>query len=239
MVPTNELKVPSTLLALATNIRTYKDAKPQRYIRSRHNSSCTVFWVSSFHLSINIVVLYQFTVPGHVYRKLHIQSWSVRSLGRKKGSRLQLCFWVVSDVPEQKGMDLWKQMSSSKCSFTCICGIFLPLNPSTTTVYARSAFYPSLRFTLSLQSAFYTQSAFYPWSAVCSPQFAVCILHWPFTVFKSLVCSSHHNSHVNSLRKTSMSFFSSCTSGEFYPEGLCVCSCKVPNRVPCQEEYNS
>ena len=25
-----------------------------------------------------------------------------------------------------------------------------------------SAFYPSLRFTLSLQSAFYTQSAFYP-----------------------------------------------------------------------------
>ena len=35
-----------------------------------------------------------------------------------------------------------------------------------------SAFYPSLRFTLSLQSAFYTQSAFYPWSAVCSPQSA-------------------------------------------------------------------
>ena len=62
-------------------------------------------------------------------------------------------------------------MSSSKCSFTSICGIFLPLNPSTTTVYARSAFYPSLRFTLSLLSAFYTvfilllvrspQSAFY------------------------------------------------------------------------------
>ena len=37
----------------------------------------------------------------------------------------------------------------------------------------------SLRFTLSLQSAFYTQSAFYPWSAVCSPQSAVCVLHWP------------------------------------------------------------
>ena len=56
-------------------------------------------------------------------------------------------------------------MSSSKCSFTCICGIFLPLNPSTSTVYARSAFYPSLRFTLSLQSAFY------PWSTVCSLRF--------------------------------------------------------------------
>ena len=33
-------------------------------------------------------------------------------------------------------------------------------------------FAPSLRFTLSLQSAFYTQSAVYPWSAVC-------VLHWP------------------------------------------------------------
>ena len=84
----------------------------------------------------------------------------------KKGSRVRLCFRVVDDVPEKKGIDLWKQMSSSKCSFTCICGIFLPLHPSTTTVYAWSAFYPSLRFTLSLQSAFYTQSAFYPWSAV-------------------------------------------------------------------------
>ena len=40
-----------------------------------------------------------------------------------------------------------------------------------------SAFYPSLRFTLSLQSAFYTQSTFYPWSAVCSLQSAVFILH--------------------------------------------------------------
>ena len=36
-----------------------------------------------------------------------------------------------------------------------------------------SAFYPSLHFTLSLQSAFYTQSAFYPWSAVCSLRFTL------------------------------------------------------------------
>ena len=149
------------------------------YSRFYRHSSCTVFWVSSFHLSVNIVVLYQFTVPGHAYRKLCIKNWSVKSLGWKKGSRFLLCFRVVDDVPEKKGMDLWKQMSSNKCSFTGICGIFLPLNPSTTTVYARSAFYPSLRFTLSLQSAFYTQSAFYPWSAVCSLQSAVCVLHWP------------------------------------------------------------
>ena len=96
----------------------------------------------------------------------------MKSLVRqKKGSRLRLCFRVVDDVPE-KGTDLWKQMSSSKCSFKCVCGVFSPLHPSTPLVYARSAFYPSPRFTLSLQSAFYTQSAIYPWPAVCSPQSA-------------------------------------------------------------------
>ena len=95
-------------------------------------------------------------IHGHVYRKLKPDV----SRTEKEDSRLRLCFRVADDVPEKKGMDLSKQMSSSKCSFTCICGIFLPFYPSTTTVYARSAFYPSLRFTLSLQSAFYTQSAF-------------------------------------------------------------------------------
>ena len=123
----------------------------------RHNSFCTVFWVSSFYLSVNIV-LYQFTVTC-------IENWSVRSLGQwimeskvylliiharteKKSSRLRLCFWVVDEVPEKNE---WicesRYMSSSKCLFTCI---YLSLNPSATTVYARSAFYPSLRFTLSL-----------------------------------------------------------------------------------------
>ena len=38
-----------------------------------------------------------------------------------------------------------------------------------------SAFYPSLRFTLSLQSAFY------PWSAVCSLQSAVRSLRFTLT----------------------------------------------------------
>ena len=60
-----------------------------------------------------------------------------------------------------------------------------PFHAITTKVYTRSAFYPSLRFTLSLQSAFYTQSAFYPWSAVCSPQSVVCVLHW--TTKKGLI----------------------------------------------------
>ena len=52
-------------------------------------------------------------------------------------------------------------------------GIDWCIDPSTTTVYARSEFYPGLRFTLSLQSAFYTQSALYPWSAVCSLRFTL------------------------------------------------------------------
>ena len=43
-----------------------------------------------------------------------------------------------------------------------------------------SAFYPSLRFTLSLQSAFDTQSAFTP-----GPQSAVCVLHWPIEQFST------------------------------------------------------
>ena len=61
-----------------------------------------------------------------------------------------------------------------KCvRFHVFAGFFLPLNPSTTTVYARSAFYPSLHFTLSLLSAFNTQSAFYPRSAVRSLRFTL------------------------------------------------------------------
>ena len=49
-----------------------------------------------------------------------------------------------------------------------------------------SAFYPGLRFTLSLQSAFYTQSAFYPWSAVCSPQSAFYTDRYPYTAAATL-----------------------------------------------------
>ena len=147
------------------------------------NSFCTVFWVSSFYLSVNIVVLYTCCTNSlsRVSKTSCLKLKREVSRTEKKGSRLRLCFRVGYDVPKKKGMDLWKQMSSSTCSFRCIREIFLPLklNPPTTSVYARSAFYPGLRFTLSLQSAFYTQSAFYAWSAVCSPQSAVCVLHWP------------------------------------------------------------
>ena len=95
----------------------------------RHNSFCTVFWVSRFYLSVNIV-LYQFIVTC-------IENWSVRSRTMdnrklslsinypcsdgKKGSRLRFCFWVVDEVPEKNE---WicesRYMSSRKCLFTCI-----------------------------------------------------------------------------------------------------------------------
>ena len=125
------------------------------------NSLRTVFWVSSFYLSVNIV-LYQFTVTC-------IEDWSMRSLGKwiieskfyllsmrgrkKKGSRLRLCFWVVHEVPEKNEWNCEsRDMSSSIKVFVYMysAGLYLPLNPSATTVYTRSAFYPSLRFTLSL-----------------------------------------------------------------------------------------
>ena len=130
-----------------------------------HNSSCTVFWVSSFYLSINIVVLYQFTVTWIENFVSKVEAWGLSD--GKKGSRLRLCFRVVDDVPEKKGMDLRKRMSSSKCSFTCICGIFFALEPfhdyslCSVCILPQPAFYsqsavcilPPVR---SLQSAFYT-----------------------------------------------------------------------------------
>ena len=87
------------------------------------------------------------------------------SLGLLDGKKVKDCdyqyvFASSTTFQSEEGMDLGKEMSS-KCSFTCICRIVLPLNPSATTVYARSAFYPNLRFTLRPQSAFYTDRIFY------------------------------------------------------------------------------
>ena len=89
------------------------------------------------------------------------------------GKKVQECDYVFGSSTTFQRRKEW--ICESRCRQVSVRlyafeGFFLPLNPSTTTVYACSAFNPSLRFTLSLQSAFYTQSAFYPWSAVCSPQ---------------------------------------------------------------------
>ena len=64
-------------------------------------------------------------------------------LGRRQRSREESPEWICESRCRQVSVRL----------HVCICGIFWPLNLSTATVYARSAFYPSLHFTLSLQSA--------------------------------------------------------------------------------------
>ena len=141
-----------------------------------HNTTCI--------LEIGQCKMQTVTCIGNFLFK--VEAWGLSE--GEKGSRLWLCYWVINDIPERKGMDLWKPMLSSKCSFTCICRFCFALNPSTTTVYARSAFYPSLRFTLSLQSAFYP---------------TVDVLHWPFLkYFKSWwFCQFHSKIHWICLKK--------------------------------------
>ena len=149
----------------------------------RHNSFCTVQCILGQQLLFKRKHRSVVPIHGHVHRKLRSLTW-----GLSDGKKVQVCDYVVFESSTTfQGRKEWickgsicRQVSgSSKCLFTCICQILLPLNPFATTVYAWSSFYPSLRFTLSLQSAFYTQSAFYPWTAVCSLQSAVCVLHWP------------------------------------------------------------
>ena len=98
----------------------------------------------------------------------------MKSLGRKK--KVQECDYVFGSSTTFQRRKEW--ICESRCRQVSVrlrvfARFFLPLNTSTTTVYAWSAFYPSLRFTLSLQSAFYTQFAFYPWSAVRSLRFTL------------------------------------------------------------------
>ena len=142
----------------------------------RHNSSCTIFWVSSFHLSVNNVVWDAGVVPIHgpwsrISKTSHLKLKREVSRTEKKRLKIAIMFSGRRRRSREKRNGFVKADVVKKCSFTCTCGIFLPLNPSTNTVYARYAFYPSLRCTLSLQSAFY------PWSAVCGPQSAVYVLH--------------------------------------------------------------
>ena len=126
----------------------------------RHNSSCTVFWVISFYLSIHVVVLYQFAVTRIEKLASKVDAWGLSV--EKKTFKVAIMFLGSSTTFQRRK----EWICESRCLQVSVrlhafAGVFfLPLNPSTTSVYARSAFYPSLRFTLSLQSAFYTQSAF-------------------------------------------------------------------------------
>ena len=125
------------------------------------NSFRTVFWVSSFYLSVNIV-LYQFTVTC-------TENWSMRSLGQwiienkvyllsMLGQRKKVhdCDYVFgSSTKFQRRMNGFVKADIRSSSIKVFvhmyfAGLYLPVNPSATTVYTRSAFYPSQRFTLSL-----------------------------------------------------------------------------------------
>ena len=101
-------------------------------------------------------------IHGHVYRKLELEVsrtmdieskvYLLSMLGRK--NKVQDCDYLFgSSTKFQRGMTGFvKAVYVLKWVFVDVyfAGFYLPLNPSATTVYARSAFYPSLRFTLSL-----------------------------------------------------------------------------------------
>ena len=65
-----------------------------------HNSFFTVFWVSSFFLSVNIMVLYQFMVTCMKNFASKVEAW-----GLSDGKRF------IDDVLEKKGMDF----NESRC----------------------------------------------------------------------------------------------------------------------------
>ena len=80
-------------------------------------------------------------LKGEVSRtEKKVQDCDYMFLGRRQRSREESPEWICESRCRQVSVRL----------HVCICGIFWPLNLSTTTVYARSAFYPSLHFTLSL-----------------------------------------------------------------------------------------
>ena len=102
-------------------------------------------------LSVKILVLYQFTVACIENFASKVEAWGL-SDGKKR-------FKIAIMFSGRR-----RRCREERNGFLKAYGVIA--HPSTTTVYAWSAFYPSLRFIFSLQSKFYTQSAFCPWSAV-------------------------------------------------------------------------
>ena len=126
----------------------------------RHNSFCTVFWVSSFYLSVNIV-LYQFTVTC-------IENWSVRSLGQwiieskvylliilaRTEKKVQDCDYVFgSSTKFQRRMNGFVKADICRQVSVCLhvfCRILFALKPFRDYSLCSVRILPSLRFTLSL-----------------------------------------------------------------------------------------
>ena len=134
----------------------------------RHNSFCTVLSVSSFYLSVNIV-LYQFTVTC-------IENWGVGSLGQwiieskvyllsmlGRGKKVQDCDCVFgSSTKFQRRMngfviaDICRQVS---VCLHVVCGILFALKPFRD--------YSSCSVCTSPQPAFYSQSVVFILHSVC------------------------------------------------------------------------
>ena len=78
------------------------------------NSFCTLFWVSSFYLSVNIDMLYQFTVTC-------IESWSVRSLERKKRLKIATTSMFSRRQWRSRGRKEW--ICERRCQVS-VSGVF-------------------------------------------------------------------------------------------------------------------
>ena len=169
----------------------------------RHNSFCTVFWVSIFYLSVKIV-LYQFTVTC-------IENWSVRSLGQWKWmlgrkKKVQDCdYFFGSSTKFRRRMngfvkaDICRQVSVSLHVF---CGILFALKPFRDYSLSSICILP--------QPAFYSQSVVCILHSDCilllvpSLQSAVCVLHWPvFLILTEILLHFYQTSKLcNSLVST-------------------------------------
>ena len=129
-----------------------------------HNTTCI--------LEIGQCKMQTVTCIGNFLFK--VEAWGLSE--GEKASRLRLCYWVVNDIPEKKGMDLWKPMLSSKCSFTCICRFCFALKPFHNYSLCSVCILP--------QPAFYSQSSVSPQSTWPFLQYFKC---WWFCQFHSKI----------------------------------------------------
>ena len=135
----------------------------------RHNSFCTVFWVSSFYLRVNIV----WPIHGNVCT----ENWSVRSLGqwiiesktylsiihtRTKKKKVQDCDYVFgSSTKFQRRMNGF--VKADMCRQVSVCCMYF------------AWFYLSFRDYSLCSVCILPQPAFYSQSVVCILH-SVCIL---------------------------------------------------------------
>ena len=118
-----------------------------------HNFFCTLFWVSSFNLSVNIMV-YQFMVTCIENFTSKVEVWGL--LDGKKRFKIVIIFSGCRQRSrEERNAFVKVDVIKYKCSFTCIAG-FLTLKPFHNYSLCSVCILP--------QPAFYSRSA-------------VCILH--------------------------------------------------------------